>query len=76
MEHINLQKEPPLDTLKINENDDGTFTLEWDPEDPKWSWMNDVSSDEISSIISNYLTQLNENESINFITTDDSLTAD
>lgn len=76
MEHINLQKEPPLDTLKINENADGTFTLEWDPEDPKWSWMNDVSSDEISSSIGNYLTQLKENESINFITTDDSLTPD
>jgi hypothetical protein len=65
-----------VDTLQIKENEDGTFTFEWDSEDPKWSWMNDVSNDEISEIISNYLTQLNENETINFITTDDSLTAD
>lgn len=74
MEHIELQKEPPLDTLKVVENDDGSFTFEWDPEDPLWSWMNDVSAEEITQIIENYATQVIKNEETNSIVIDDSLT--
>ena len=25
------------DSLKINRNDDGSFTAEWDKKDPEWS---------------------------------------
>ena len=74
MEHIELQKEPPLDTLKVVENDDGSFTFEWDPEDPLWSWMNDVSAEEITQIIENYANQVIKNEETNSIVIDDSLT--
>ena len=28
------------DSLKISQNEDGTFSMEWDKEDPKWKWLN------------------------------------
>jgi hypothetical protein len=40
-----------IDTLKITENADGTFTMDWDKEDPKWSWMNSLTSAEIQVIV-------------------------
>ena len=39
------------DGLKIDQNDDGTFTLEWDKEDHKWSFLNGMTSKEITAII-------------------------
>lgn len=39
------------DGLKIDQNADGTFTLEWDKEDPKWSFLNGMTSKEITAII-------------------------
>ena len=39
------------DSLKVNQNDDGTFTLEWDKEDPQWSFLNGLTSKEIQSMI-------------------------
>jgi len=39
------------DTLKITENADGTFTMDWDKEDPKWSWLNGLTSKEIQVIM-------------------------
>lgn len=39
------------DSLKITENADGTFTMDWDPKDPKWSWLNNLTSKEISVIV-------------------------
>tara|TARA_B100002019_G_scaffold213466_1_gene186158 strand:- start:292 stop:438 length:147 start_codon:yes stop_codon:yes gene_type:complete len=35
----------------VNQNDDGTFTLEWDKEDPRWSFLNGLTSKEIQSMI-------------------------
>ena len=40
-----------IDTLKISENADGSFTMDWDKEDPNWSWMNSLTSSEIQIII-------------------------
>jgi hypothetical protein len=39
------------DGLKVTQNDDKTFTLEWDKEDPKWSFLNNLTSKEITAII-------------------------
>ena len=39
------------DSLKINQNEDGSFTVEWDKQDPDWKWMNDLTSKEIQVII-------------------------
>lgn len=39
------------DGLKITENENGTFTLEWDVNDSKWSILNELSEDQIQSLI-------------------------
>ena len=39
------------DSLKINKQDDGTFEVEWDRNDPNWKFMNDLTSEEIESIV-------------------------
>ena len=38
-------------SLKINQNNDGTYTVEWDKKDPEWNWMNNLTSKEIQVII-------------------------
>lgn len=49
------------DSLKIHQNEDGSFSLEWDKEDPKWNWMNDLTSKEIETIMNEAIrNQLNE----------------
>ena len=39
------------ESLKINQNKDGSFTVEWDKEDPDWKWMNDLTTKELEVII-------------------------
>ena len=39
------------DSLKIHQNEDGSFSMEWDKEDPNWSWLNGLTSKEIESIM-------------------------
>ncbi len=39
------------DSLKINQNKDGTFSIEWDKEDPNWKFLNDLTSKEIEVMI-------------------------
>jgi hypothetical protein len=40
-----------IDSLKIIENADGTFAMEWDKEDPKWKFLNHLTSKEIQVIM-------------------------
>ena len=39
------------DSLKITENEDGSFQMDWDSKDPKWSWMNGLTQKEIQVIM-------------------------
>ena len=39
------------DSLKISQNEDGSFTMDWDPQDPRWSWMNELTQKEIQVIM-------------------------
>ncbi len=39
------------DSLKVNQNKDGSFSLEWDRQDPNWKFLNDLTSKEIQVII-------------------------
>ena len=39
------------DGLKVHQNEDGTFSLEWSKDDPRWSFLNNLTSKEIASII-------------------------
>ena len=41
----------PNDSLKINQNNDGSFTIDWDRNDPDWQWLNGFTSKEIQVII-------------------------
>jgi hypothetical protein len=43
------------DSLKVHENEDGSFSIEWDREDSKWNWLNDLTSKEIVNIIEDAL---------------------
>ena len=40
-----------IDSLKITENADGTFTMDWDKNDQKWNWLNGLTSKEIQVIV-------------------------
>lgn len=40
-----------IDSLKINQNEDGSYTLEWNKDDPKWNFLNSMTSKEIQIII-------------------------
>jgi hypothetical protein len=39
------------DGLKVLENEDGTFTLEWDEKDPRWSMLNGLTEEEVTAIL-------------------------
>jgi len=39
------------DTLKISQNEDGSFSVDWDKNDPEWKWLNKLSSKEIQLFI-------------------------
>ena len=39
------------DSLKIHQNEDGSYSIEWDKEDPNWKWLNGLTSKEIQVII-------------------------
>ena len=40
-----------IDSLKIVEQPDGSYEIAWDKQDPKWSWMNNLTSKEIQVIM-------------------------
>lgn len=44
------------DSLKINQNKDGSFTAEWDKQDPEWKWMNNLTTEEIQVVIEKAVT--------------------
>ena len=44
------------DSLKINQNKDGSFTAEWDKQDPEWKWMNNLTTEEIQVVIKKAIT--------------------
>ena len=54
------------DTLKVTQNEDGSFTMDWDPQDPRWSFLNGLTSKEVQVImeqaIQDYLDDLKSPE--------------
>ena len=49
------------DSLKINQNKDGSFTCEWDKNDPNWKFLNNLTSKEIQGIMEEAI-KLDQNE--------------
>jgi hypothetical protein len=37
--------------LNVIQNPDGSFAFEWDPNDERWKWLNDLTDDQIKGII-------------------------
>ena len=48
-------------SLKINQNDNGSFTVEWDKKDPDWKFLNQLTSEQIESMIQEVV-KLDQNE--------------
>lgn len=46
--------------LDVIENDDGSFTFEWDEKDPRWTFLNDLTSEDIIAILEHYLSEDND----------------
>ena len=38
-------------SLKLNQNSDGSYTIEWDRNDPEWKWLNNLTSKELDGIV-------------------------
>ena len=49
--NVTNQNQETDNGLKVTENDDGTFTLEWDPCDSTWSVLNGLTSEQIGDMI-------------------------
>ena len=53
-----------VDSLKIAQNEDGSFTMDWNPQDPKWSWLNGLTQEEVQVImekaVKDYLDELDQ----------------
>ena len=50
------------DTLQITENEDGTLSISWDKDDPRYSFMNDLTEAEVTAIIEQSIMRAIENE--------------
>ena len=52
------------DSLKIHQNEDGSYSIEWDKEDPNWKFLNGLTSKEIQVMIEqaikDYLDELDQ----------------
>ena len=49
------------ESLKVNQNSDGSYTLEWDKKDPNWQFLNNLTSKEIQ-VIMNQAIQYDKND--------------
>lgn len=54
MEQENL-RQFENDTLLVTENPDGTLTIEWDPEDPRYTFMNNLTEEQITAMLEQIL---------------------
>jgi len=42
---------PENDSLRFTQNEDGSFMATWDPQDPRWSFLNNLTQKEIQVIM-------------------------
>ena len=46
------------DSLTVNfDEQTGEIQLDWDQNDPRWSWMNDLTSDQVGAILNEFLSK-------------------
>ena len=46
-----FNKNENADSLKVIQNEDGSYSLEWDKNDPNWKWLNGLTEGQIQSMI-------------------------
>ena len=46
-----------LNSLKVKQQDDGQYLLEWDKEDPQWKFLNDLTPEQIKCIVQEAIRQ-------------------
>jgi hypothetical protein len=51
MQDVKVEKVSSEDSLKVSENDDGSFAIEWDPNDPRYVIFNDMTEEQITELI-------------------------
>lgn len=51
MNATNQNQESNKDSLKVTQVSDGSFEIEWDRNDPRWSWMNDLTEEEVQTMM-------------------------
>ena len=50
------------DSFTLTETEDGGLEISWDKNDPNWAWANDLTEEEIKSMLMNAIAQGLENE--------------
>ena len=50
------------DTLQVTENEDGSLSISWDKEDPKYSFMNDLTDAQVTAIVEESIRRMIEHE--------------
>ena len=58
MSVTNQNQDQNDDGLTIKENEDGSFTLEWDEKDPRWTMLNGLTQEEITAMLTEGLEKL------------------
>jgi hypothetical protein len=48
-----------IDTFRVIQNEDGSFSAEWDKNDPKWCFLNNLTSKEIQIIMEQAIKDFN-----------------
>jgi len=52
------------DSLKVTEQEDGTFSISWDENDPRYTYLNSMNPEELNAYFTNaleqYLKELND----------------
>ena len=51
----NLTKMKNADSLKVIQNEDGSYSLEWDKNDPKWKFLNKLNNNDIQEFVQDAL---------------------
>ena len=50
------------DTLKVEENEDGSLSISWDKDDPKYSFLNDLTEVEITAMLEQSIMRVIEDD--------------
>lgn len=55
------------DSLRVTETEEGTFSVEWDPNDPRYSYLNEMTEAEVQETMTRalreFITKYEEEES-------------